>query len=598
MAVSTTVVNPSMWMPMYEADKKSAFFFVLYVMTTTFYFHSLVLSVVFQNYMNASMDIHDRSIADREDTIRFAFQALNTSYHVDKPPVVNHVVDTDSVQRTLRLLRPHYNAMKIHALIELVDPFDQRFIDYPTYRTKIRRALNTSIRSTPSDSAFAYSIEFLAGFVAVANFVYVIMLTSKFQAEWFDVISLSAGCAITFLGLIELFIRLNPCKFMPDYNPITRLNATFDGLAFMACVVSLSGIYYEKNHALELLLTGRAIDMIRVMRFFRIFRDVVRRSEDVFPTLAGPMALLLSCQHIFVYTGMAIWGGAIDVGANVGTFAPLYDLNNFNSYWEGLVTMFQVLVSNDWQAIAEVYLYATRNSSPYLVYPFFVCATLISVSILLNCLTAFFVGAFVTRLDEGMIDNDYHTEVLTTSQRARDFSSQSPPRSIKRTSSKRSLTEEDDVISERSTGTNTNPHVFEFDVFEREGFDKIMRTVGGGSESDGQYAKDVCDMLEVFENLSPGESRVGYLVCCQHSMNRYGNRRFQMLTSPFLTDSDLHAAVSDMHTEILTMAGQDQSLHRSFVGPNGAGDSLEISASLLRQHPTVSLFVARINSGE
>ena len=259
--------------------------------------------------------------------------------------------------------------------------------------------------------------------------------------------------------------------------------------------------------------------------------------------------------------------------------------------------MFQVLVSNDWQAIAEVYLYATRNSSPYLVYPFFVCATLISVSILLNCLTAFFVGAFVTRLDEGMIENDYHTEVLTTSQRARDFSSQSPSRSVRRTSSKHSLTEEDDVISERSTDTNTNPHVFEFDIFEREGFDKIMRTVGGGSESDGQYAKDVCDMLEVFENLAPGESRVGYLVCCQHSLNRYGNRRFQMLTSPYLTSGDLHAVVSDMHAEILTMIVQDQSLHRSFLDPNGVGDSLEISASLLRQHPTVSLFVARIDSG-
>lgn len=224
--VSTTVVNPSVWMPMYQTDKKSAFFFITYVVTTTFYFHSLVLSVVFQTYLHASTEIHERSITDRENTIRFAFHALTAPYKEDHQQVTTHVVDTESVQQTLRLLRPHYNAMKIHALIELVDPFDQRLIDYSTFRTKIRRALNASIRSTPSDSSFAFSIEFLAGFVAVANFAYVMLLTSILEAKWFNGITFPLGCAITFLALAELLIRVNPFKFLPDYNPITRLNGS------------------------------------------------------------------------------------------------------------------------------------------------------------------------------------------------------------------------------------------------------------------------------------------------------------------------------------------------------------------------------------
>lgn len=39
--VSTTVVNPSMWMEMYNENRDAAFFFVLFVSTTTFYVHSL-----------------------------------------------------------------------------------------------------------------------------------------------------------------------------------------------------------------------------------------------------------------------------------------------------------------------------------------------------------------------------------------------------------------------------------------------------------------------------------------------------------------------------------------------------------------------------
>lgn len=591
--LSTTVVNPSMWMPMYKEDRKSAFFFIIYVITTTFYSHSLVLSVVFQTYMQASTKIHDCSITDREDAIRFAFQALLNATYDEDDSVVNDVIDTESVQRTLRLLRPHYNAMKVHALVELIDPSDHGLIDFPSFRTRIRLALNASIRSPPSESLLAILIEFLAGFVAVANFGYVILLTSEFQANWFNVITFPAGCSITFLGLLELFLRANPMKFVPDYNPITRLNGTFDGLALLAGIVSLSGIGRHKDYALKLLLTGRAIDMIRVMRFFRIFRDIVRRSEDVFPALAGPMALVLSCHHTFVYIGMAIWGGSINVGANEDKITPLYDLNNFNSYWEGLVTMFQVLVGNDWQAIAQVYLFATRNSSPYLVYPFFVIANLLSVSILLNCLTAFFVGAFVTKLDEGhTMDKDNHTEVFTTTQKARDFSIQSSPSLIRKLSSKRNSIEENEDVSDLLSVTAENPFVFEFDVFEREGFDKIMKTVSGGSERE-KYAKDVCDMLEVFENLSPGRSQVGYLVCCQQTMNRYGNRRFQTLTNTFLSESVLHTIVSGMHAELLTIVTSDQSIHRSFASPNG-DTSLELSASILRHHPPVSLFVARI----
>jgi two pore calcium channel protein len=143
----------------------------------------------------------------------------------------------------------------------------------------------------------------------------------------------------------------------------------------------------------DYILMGRAIDMIRIMRFFPMFRDVVRRSADVLPALAGPLILVLTINHVFVCFGMAMWSGAIDVDAMATNenITPLYYLNNFNSYTEGLVTMFNVLVVNDWHAIAEVFLYADRCSSPYLVYPFFIAGIFCGVFIMLNVITAFFV---------------------------------------------------------------------------------------------------------------------------------------------------------------------------------------------------------------
>ena len=141
--------------------------------------------------------------------------------------------------------------------------------------------------------------------------------------------------------------------------------------------------------ATDYVLMGRAIDMIRIMRFFQIFRDVVRRSSEVFPVMTGPIVLVLTSLHMFVYVGMHLWGGAIDGTVLVGNtqIAPLYYFNNFNSYSKGLVTMFNVFVVNDWHAIAKVFLFANRCSSPMIVYPFFIFSICFGVFIMLNVLT-------------------------------------------------------------------------------------------------------------------------------------------------------------------------------------------------------------------
>jgi hypothetical protein len=318
-----------MWMPVYDKSRQSAFFFVIFDIATTLYLHSLVLSVVFQTYIQASTEIHERSISEREESIRLAFVAVQDP--ADQEGAVRRG-RTESMRKVLRILRPHYNAMKINALVEILDPADMGTVDYTTFRTKIRQTLNASIRSAPSRNLFAYAVEITAAVVAIANFVYVILLTSQFDADWFDVVTFPAGVLITLLGLFELTARANPFTWL-NYTPTTRLNPTFDGLAALAAIVSCWGLlHYE--YQLELMLTGRAIDMIRIMRFQRIFRDVVRRSGEVVPALAGPLVLVVSTHHLFVYLGMAIWGGAIEVGAHEDVLTPLYDLNNFNSYWE------------------------------------------------------------------------------------------------------------------------------------------------------------------------------------------------------------------------------------------------------------------------
>lgn len=40
----------------------------------------------------------------------------------------------------------------------------------------------------------------------------------------------------------------------------------------------------------------------------------VKRSSEVIPALLGPVLLIVTAMHVFVYAGIAIWGGEVVVG--------------------------------------------------------------------------------------------------------------------------------------------------------------------------------------------------------------------------------------------------------------------------------------------
>ncbi len=202
-------------------------------------------------------------------------------------------------------------------------------------------------------------------------------------------------------------------------------------------------------------------------------------------------------------------------------------------------------------------------------------------------------------------DNDDNSNSHNKRQRAGDFSIKTGESAeVKRIS--RGLKEisepgdDDPFVAEDLSAQSTASAVFAFDVYEREGFDQIMRTVAGGNatEEPDSFARSVCDYLEVFESLAPGREKVGYMICCQQSMNRFGNRRFQNSAKDYLKVDVLHKVVSDMHSELLVLSSRkkfdDRCLVRSFPHKSEPSLRLEMTASLLRHQPAVSLLVSRV----
>lgn len=205
---------------------------------------------------------------------------------------------------------------------------------------------------------------------------------------------------------------------------------------------------------------------------------------------------------------------------------------------------------------------------------------------------------------------DFHDEEDHLSSRPRaDMSIKTGENTnVKQTSSTQGLTELSEPADEDpfmasddiSAHSNTSTVLFAFDVYERGGFDQVMRTVAGSSSGEEQetFAKNVCDYLEIFESLAPGREKVGYMISCTQSMNRFGNRRFQSVAKDFLKADVLHKVVGDMHAELLALSSrkkfEGRCLVRTFPHKSDPSLKLEITASLLRHQPAVSLLVSRI----
>ena len=95
---------------MYEASRTNAIFFVIFIVTCTFYLHSLTLSLVFQVFIRAATEVHHRSAVDKEDSIRYAFLALSLKRTVKQSIGQVHI---DMIRETMQKVRSNYGTLKV-----------------------------------------------------------------------------------------------------------------------------------------------------------------------------------------------------------------------------------------------------------------------------------------------------------------------------------------------------------------------------------------------------------------------------------------------------------------------------------------------------
>lgn len=106
------------------------------------------------------------------------------------------------------------------------------------------------------------------------------------------------------------------------------------------------------------------------------------------------MAVLLTVFYMFACVGMELFGGALEREMLRATESAYgndnYWRNNFNSLYNSFVTLFELMVVNNWAITAEGYMAAVGPSA--LV--FFLVFYVVSVVVVMNVVVAFLISAY------------------------------------------------------------------------------------------------------------------------------------------------------------------------------------------------------------
>ena len=105
---------------------------------------------------------------------------------------------------------------------------------------------------------------------------------------------------------------------------------------------------------------------------------------------------LYTVFFIFAQIGMACFGGIITtVSSQVhdNTTPALYYLLNFNDFGASLVTLFHIMVVNNWYITCNMYCYVVGNNWPRM---YFILFWALTVLIMLNLVIAFIIEIYDT----------------------------------------------------------------------------------------------------------------------------------------------------------------------------------------------------------
>ncbi|KAG4981251.1 hypothetical protein JHK85_035209 [Glycine max] len=414
----TTSNNPDVWVPAYKSSRWYCLFFILFVLVGVYFVTNLILAVVYDSFKSELvkqvfekdclrrnvldkafdlLDTHKVSSLNKNQCIRL-FEELNKYRTLPKISredfelIFDELDDSHDIKINKDEFADICNAIALKFQKEDV----MSYFEYLSfYHSPSSKRLKEFVRSP----MFGY----LVSFVLVLNLVAVIIETTldiennSAQKVW-QMVEFVFG----WVYVIEMVLKIYAYGFENYWRDGQN---RFDFIVTVTIAIGETVTFAVPDDDLPFISNGECIYLKMLLHI-------------AFPVPLQD-SLPSSCKNVEINKDPNIFGGIVNAGNpeleltalaeneypliiyNIVSFKPVvvensYLVFNFNDYPNGIVTLFNFLVTATWDEVMTSYKELTGTSWTYL---YFISFYLITVLLLLNLIIAFVLEAFFAEME-------------------------------------------------------------------------------------------------------------------------------------------------------------------------------------------------------
>jgi len=395
--------------------------------------------------LTSAFDILDCSNAEvagyiTQDQMSKVFVELN-NYHkikkIDKDvePVLFQLLDEDG---TRRISREEFNKLCI-----VLDTEVRKVAKTPWFKRRFPEVAATETFRVAERMVGSRWFEIFVDFVLILNLCVTILETlgniegdSEPQQGQVWVHTEFAFCAFFTSEMLMKLAVLGEGYWASIRN-------RFDGLVTMATVIVTIIVMYpnalNNKTAIHFVLVFRVLRVLRLLASVPGFRVLMTTLGNILRNAKGLVLAMGVIVYIFAYLGMELFGGVINTDPHSKYSGPVresdyfranYTPNNFNDLPSAMVTLFEVLVVNNWFLIVEGFEKACGYGARF----YFLAFYFLGVILFLNVISSFVLETFLdawqeTKSKGGSLELEQDDDIVASTPKY-DFvrSSKSKPR--------------------------------------------------------------------------------------------------------------------------------------------------------------------------
>ncbi|XP_061058193.1 two pore channel protein 2 isoform X2 [Eubalaena glacialis] len=432
----TTANNPDVMIPAYSKNRLYAIFFIAFTLIGSLFLMNLLTAIIYNQFRGYLMKSLQTSLLRRRLGIRAAYKVLSSMTAEGEAYPEGVGVKPQDFLRVLQKVqlgsdRKQAITEKLHSrsgdllsadeFQKLFDEFDKRVIKEHPPRPGYRSLFLQSAQFLFGHRYFDYLGNLMALGNLVTICVFLVLDADVLPEDRDDFVLGILNCVFILYYLLEMLLKVFALGLQ---GYLVSSSNVFDGLlAIVLLVLEISTLaVYRFPHPgwkpemlglLSLWDVTRLVNMLIVFRFLRVIPSmelmavVASTILDLIKNMRAFGGILAVVYYVFAVIGIILFRGVIvapgnsslapdDGSAPCGSFEQLeYWTNNFDDFAAALVTLWDVMVVNNWQVFLDAF---RRYAGPWSKI-YFVLWWLVSSVIWVNLFLALILENFLHKWD-------------------------------------------------------------------------------------------------------------------------------------------------------------------------------------------------------